>query len=449
MSTVKTLTSLNPATGDIVGTVPVTPVNDVDKLVDAARAAQPAWAALTLDERAEMLRAGAAKMLERAQEIAETMSLEMGKPVKEALGEVKSCCDLDKEIEEVREAIEPEVKEHKGVRSTLYRDPHGVVASITPWNFPVSMPHWMILPALATGNAVVFKPSEETPLCGQMYAECMMEALPPGVLQVMHGAEAQGKALVASRVDMIAFTGSREAGKAILGAAAKDLKRVILELGGKDPLVVLEGADLEEAAKFAARNSFRNAGQVCVSTERIFVEESVHDAFVDALKAASTSYAEGDRKIGPMVNKRQRSHVLKQVDAAIASGAQVALGHERHEGNYVEPTILLEVGDDMDIARDETFGPVACVSRVKDADEAIARANDTVFGLGAVLFGPPGEASRAAARKLTAGMIGVNRSIGGAPGTPWVGARESGYGFHSGVEGHRHFTQLRVVSEAI
>ena len=181
--------------------------------------------------------------------------------------------------EEPSPALAPETVEDGRVRSTVYHDPLGVVAAITPWNFPMSMPAWLAVPALAAGNTVVLKPSEETPLSGQAYAEALNQFLPPDVLSVVHGADDQGKALVRSDVDMIAFTGSREVGKHIMGAASDGLKRVILELGGKDPMIVLSDADLQAAAAFAVRNSFRNAGQVCVSTERIYVEAPVADAF--------------------------------------------------------------------------------------------------------------------------------------------------------------------------
>ncbi|HUF75503.1 MAG TPA: aldehyde dehydrogenase family protein, partial [Longimicrobiales bacterium] len=315
---------------------------------------------------------------------------------------------------------------------------------------PMSMPSWMLVPALAAGNSVVFKPSEETPLSGQAYADVLNEVLPENVLIVVHGADEQGKAIVASDVDMIAFTGSREAGKHILREASGTLKRVVLELGGKDPLIVLDDADIEEAAKFAAANSFRNAGQVCISTERIFVLDAVAEEFEKALAGIASAMKVGPgidgSDVGPMVNTQQRDHVLEQLRTAVASGAKVLAGGNGHHDNFVTPTVLTEVSDDMDIAREETFGPVACVTRVKSVEEAIRRANDTEYGLGAVVFGGDQEKAALVARKLTAGMIGVNRAVGGAAGTPWVGARQSGFGFHKSKDGHRQFTQTRVVT---
>jgi succinate-semialdehyde dehydrogenase/glutarate-semialdehyde dehydrogenase len=381
------------------------------------------------------------------------MTQEMGKPLKEAAAEAKRLSSIEHELEEIIEALQPEVVEEGRLRSTIYHDPLGVVGAITPWNFPMSMPAWMVLPALAAGNTVVFKPSEETPLCGQAYADTLNEVLPEDVLIVVHGADDQGKAIVASDVDMIAFTGSREVGKMILKEASKTLKRVLLELGGKDPMIVLGHADVQKAARFAAVNSFRNAGQVCVSTERIFVVDEVADEFEAALSQLASAMTIGDglegADVGPMINERQRDHVLAQVDAAVSDGAVVLSGGQGHHDNYVVPTVLANVSDDMDIALTETFGPVACVTRVASTDEAVARANDTPFGLGAVVFGEDEAETAGVARRLTAGMIGVNRSAGGLPGTPWVGARESGFGFHKSPDGHKQFTQTRVVTATL
>lgn len=450
----ETLRSLDPATGAPVGDVPVTAAADIQAVVDRARAAQPAWAALGLDGRAAVLERAAAVLDGRAEQHAELITREQGKPLKESRLEAGSLGSaLASELEEMKEALEDEIFESENLRSTVHQDPLGVVGAITPWNFPMSMPHWMVLPSLMAGNAVVLKPSEETPLSGQAYADSLNEVLPEGVLTVVHGADDQGKALVASDVDMIAFTGSREVGKHIMREASGTLKRVVLELGGKDPMIVLADADLEKAAQFAAFNSFRNCGQVCVSTERIFVLESIADDFEAALTDLASTMKVGsgldDLDVGPMVNARQRDHVLAQIDAAVLAGATVLTGGEGHRDNFVTPTVLTGVSQEMDIGTVETFGPVACVTRVASVDEAVERANDTPFGLGAVVFGTDPDATDRVARRLTAGMIGINRSVGGLPGTPWVGARESGFGFHKSRDGHRQFTQTRVLTRPI
>ncbi|MEM7417651.1 MAG: aldehyde dehydrogenase family protein [Gemmatimonadota bacterium] len=448
-----TLPSINPATGDVVGEVPITPASEIQQLVDRARAAQPAWAALGLEGRADVLKRAADIFLDRVDQHGDLMTREQGKPLKEARAEARSLgAGLEREVDEIIEALQPDDLEEGGYRSTVYRDPLGVVGCITPWNFPMSMPHWLVLPSLVAGNTVVLKPSEETPLCGQAYADVLQEVLPDDVLIVAHGADDQGKALVQSNVDMIAFTGSREVGKHILREASDSLKRVVLELGGKDPMIVLEDADIGKAAKFAAFNSFRNCGQVCVSTERIFVMDSVADEFEAALAQLAGALSVGDglegADVGPMVNARQRDHVLAQLGAAVDDGAEVLAGGRGHHDNFVTPTVLTGVTSEMDIGSAETFGPVACVTRVDNVDDAVTQANDTVFGLGAVVFGGENEQTEAVARRLTAGMIGVNRAAGGVPGTPWVGARESGFGFHKSKDGHRQFTQTRVLTRS-
>jgi acyl-CoA reductase-like NAD-dependent aldehyde dehydrogenase len=448
------LRSSDPATGTLVGEVPITPPEAVQDAVDRGRSAQPAWAALGLAGRAEILERVGPILMERVDRHAELITREMGKALKESRVEAKSLgSGLAREIQEMVEALEPESIESRGVRSTIHYDPLGVVGAITPWNFPMSMPHWMVLPSLMAGNSVVLKPSEETPLCGQAYADALNEVLPQGVLIVVHGADDQGKALVRSDVDMIAFTGSREVGKHIMREASGTLKRVVLELGGKDPMIVLEDADLERAAEFAAFNSFRNCGQVCVSTERIFVLESIADAFEGALAELAHAMSVGNglegAEVGPMVNARQRDHVLAQIDAAVAAGASVLAGGEGHHDNFVQPTVLTEVTEEMEISTVETFGPVACVTRVASVDEAVERANDTPFGLGAVVFGEDSKRTEAVAHRLTAGMVGVNRAVGGVPGTPWVGAKESGFGFHKSKDGHRQFAQTRVLTREL
>ena len=447
-----TLKSYNPATGELVGEVPATPIDEIDQIVDRARAAQPAWRALGPQKRAAIIAPAGAQLVARADELGLLLTREMGKPLPEAVAEIKHCGEsLVKALREITEALEPDRLEDEKVASTIYHDPFGVCAGITPWNFPLMMPHETVIPALMAGNTVVLKPSEETPLIAQAYVDLLNEFLPADVLQIIHGADDQGKALVQSDVDMIAFTGSRAAGKHILGSASAGLKRVILELGGKDPMVVLDDADVSAAAKFAVNNSFRNAGQVCVSTERIYVDEQIADEFErEVVKLAGEMKVgdgiEKDVDVGPMINDTQREHVLQQLRAAVDQGATIAFGGLDHPEHFILPTVLTNVTHDMSIMCDETFGPIACLQRFTDTDEAIKLANDTPYGLGAVVFG--GDKQRAAdvARRLDAGMIGINKGCGGASGSPWVGAKQSGFGYHSGKQGHRQFTQPRVVS---
>lgn len=449
--TATSLLSRDPATGEVVGEVRVVPVDRVADVVAAARRAQPAWSVLSPEDRIARLVAAAAAFRERATELAELITREMGKPVGEALMEVEIVAERLGEscLREIACALAPEEHEDSGTQSVVFRDPYGLCAVITPWNFPLVMPHWLVVPALMAGNAVVLKPSEETPLVGQAYADILTAVLPAGVLQVVQGGDDQGQALVEADVDLVALTGSRAAGKSVLASAGRHLKRVILELGGKDPLIVLEDADLDAAAEAAARGSFANAGQVCVSTERIYAHESIADAFVSRLVEHARSLPVGPgldsrTRVGPLVNDHQRDHVVRHIDEAVAAGAVVAYGGD-HDGTFVTPTVLVGVTPDMRIASEETFGPVASVTTVCDDDEAVRLANDTDFGLGAAVFGST-EHATAVARRLTAGMVGVNKDCRGAAGTPWVGAKQSGYGFHGSRDGHRQFAQTRVVS---
>jgi len=452
-TTAALLDSINPATGEVVGSVPLTPVSEIPAIAARAREASKAWAALSPMERADIIRPAGERLVARAEELGAMLSREQGKPIKEGIGEVTGCgARLSEEVDEIAKAVEPEILKGEGVQSTVYHDPYGVCAAITPWNFPILMPHWMVLPALITGNTVILKPSEETPLIAQAYADVLNEFLPAGVLQVVHGRE-QGPALVRADVDLIAFTGSKATGQAIMRSAADGLKRVILELGSKDPLLVLEGADVEKAAVFAARNSFRNCGQVCVSTERIYVDRKLHAEFVAKLSEQAEQFTVGacddeDAAVGPMIHEKQKTHVNDQITDAVTQGATVVFGNEPRDGAFISPTILDNVSHAMDIMTTETFGPVACVMPIDSVDQAVELANDSEYGLGASVFA---EASLAqdVARRMTAGMVGVNQGIGGAPGMPWVGARQSGYGFHAGPMGHRQFCQVRVVSSGV
>lgn len=453
-STTERLESIDPFNGQVVGTLDRTPIDRIPKLVFAAHQAQRGWGALTHAQRAEVLRPAAARLKAEAKRLGEIASREMGKPLPEAIGEANYCADgFTGELDEIVAALADITREDKRVVSTLRHAPLGVCAAITPWNFPILMPHQSVLPALVAGNAVLLKPSEETPLVACEYARILNEFLPAGVLTPVFGDGAQGRALVLADVNLIVFTGSRETGKRILADAGPGLKRVILELGGKDPLVVLDDADLDAAAAFAVRNSFRNAGQVFVSTERIYVDAAVRDEFLRKMREKTLALKQGDPRaegvnIGPMVNPRQKAKVLSQIDQAISAGATVLAGGEPREGNFVAPTILADCTHAMDIMREETFGPVACVQSFRTVDEAIRLANDSLFGLGAAVFGRDVARAGDVAARIDAGMVGINQGCGGADGCPWVGAKESGYGFHSGPEGHRQFAQVRVLSRA-
>ena len=452
LAAANTLVSIDPSSGEAVGEVAVTPPAAIPAIVARAREAQRAWGARTHAERADLLRPAADRLKAEARRLGELASREMGKPLPEAVGEANYCGQgLSAELDEIVAALADTVREDARTRSILRHAPLGVCAAITPWNFPLLMPHQSVIPALVAGNAVILKPSEETTLVALAYAEILREFLPEGVLATVVGDGAQGRALVLAGVDLVVFTGSRETGQRILADAGPSLTRVILELGGKDALVVLDDADLDAAAAFAARNSFRNAGQVCVSTERIYADRRVHDAFIAKLaeKAANLRVgapSEAGVAVGPMVHGRQKAKVVAQIEAAIAAGARVVGEGPGADGNFVRPTILVGVDHSMEIMREETFGPVACVQAFDTVDEAVRLANDSPFGLGGAVFGGDLARAESVAARIETGMIGVNQGCGGADGCPWVGVKHSGYGFHSGPEGHRQFAQLRVLS---
>ena len=475
-----TLKSYNPANGQIVGEVPVTPLTAIPHIITRAQAALMIWRAIAVEERADMLKNASDKLLERAKDLGELLSREMGKPLTFAIGEVTYCADqIPQKVDEIVKALQPVVTETDSIISTRYYDPLGVVGVISPWNYPMSMLQWMTLPALMAGNTVVIKPSEETPLIAEAYADILIECLPKDVLHVVHGDEEQGKALVNADINLITFTGSRNAGIHIMKSAAKDLKRIILELGGKDPLIVLEDADLEAAAAFAVENSFENSGQACISTERIYVHHSVAEEFeqlvlekTQALKlplftdddtgtfarrdGAEDHYRSNgkilqvppDADIGPMINNRQCQHVINQIADAVQKGARILCGGTEHPECFVMPTVLSQCTDDMVIMQEETFGPVACIARFNTTEEAIERANNSIYGLGAAVFGKDEEIAYHVARQIDAGMIGVNKSCFATPDSPWIGAKQSGYSYHGSIEGHHNYTQIRVVSRA-
>jgi len=453
-----TLRDLNPATGECLAEIPVTSPADLEAAVARARAAQPAWEALGVARRIELLRGVSSRLEERAEELADLVTLEMGKPRRDAIGEVRGWARHSlKELDEIARAVEPEVFETESQRSELVRVPQGVVAAITPWNFPVGMPMQILLPALGTGNTVVFKPSELVPQVGALVAELVGAELPEGVLELVQGDGEVGARLVAADVDMIGFVGSRETGKRIMQSAAGELKRLVLELGGKDPLIVMADADLEAAADCAVRHSLRNSGQVCCSVERVYVAREVAEPF-EALvteKARAWTCGDGfqeDVSMGPMVSDEQRAKVREQVEAALAGGARLLWRGEAPEtGGFFEPPVVLaDVAEDSAIAREETFGPVVSLSTFSGEEaEALRLANDSPYGLGANVFTADTERGLRIAAGIHAGQVGVNQYLGGAPGLPWVGARQSGFGFLGGIEGHRQFTVPKSISRPL
>jgi acyl-CoA reductase-like NAD-dependent aldehyde dehydrogenase len=438
------LVSYDPSNGTAIGEVTVTAVSGVPDVVSRALTAQKSWRNISVGDRVALI-AKASKLVEKqASELSTLLSREMGKDIGRSSGEVSGCIYGAPHIaQQVEQAIRP--KQVSG--STIEYRPLGVAAVISPWNYPLMMAVNLMIPALVAGNTVVFKPSEETPLIAQAYVDLLNEVLPPDVLQIIHGGAEQGQALVESNVSIIAFTGSREAGIDIMRRASGSLKRLVMELGGNDPMLVTRDADIRAAARFAVASSFENAGQMCTSTERIYVDESVADEFEKQVTMIASQYNIGPWNqqrvnIGPIINQRQRSKIIMHIDDAVGKGARVLLGGKDHPEHYVTPTVIADVAPGMLMEQEETFGPVVSISRYSSLDQAIERANDSEYGLGAVVF--TGADGPEIASKLEAGMVGINGGAGGGGDVPWVGAKQSGFGFHGSTDGHRQFTQVRV-----
>ncbi|MBA3539052.1 MAG: aldehyde dehydrogenase family protein [Deltaproteobacteria bacterium] len=451
------LNSYNPATGELVGTVPVHTVTDVDATVARARVAAESWSALTFQARTEELVAFRKAIAAHADEIAAIIHKENGKPELEALTEVMMALGHIQHATAHAEAAMLPRKVSSGMlanfRATISYHPLGVIGVIGPWNYPLFTPMGSIAYALAAGNAVVWKPSELTPLVAVKIAEIAAKTFAlRDLLQVVTGAGATGAALAKAAVDKVAFTGSAGTGKRVMMAAAERLTPVLLELGGKDPMIVAEDADLEKAAEACVYGALTNAGQACISVERVYVADAVHDRFVAAVVEQVRALKVGgdDGQLGAMTSEAQVAIVRDHLDDAVAKGAKVLTGGSAAiSGNYIQPTVLTDVDHGMKVMSDETFGPVIPIKRVASLDEAIRLANDTTFGLGSSVFA--GKSARQIAGKLRAGMTAINSvmAFAGIPGLPFGGVGDSGFGRIHGDEGIREFTRIKSTAEQV
>ncbi len=440
------LTSYNPGNGEAVGAVELTPTADIAAIVQRARVVQKTWRDVPVNQKVNLITKASALVEQQAEQLAVLMSKEMGKDINRSTGKVYSSATRGPAIAQQAQRALQAKKSHG---TTIEYVPMGVVAVISPWNYPLMMAVNLMMPALIAGNTVVFKPSEETPLIAQAYIDLLNQVLPQDVIQIVHGDKEQGQALVDSGVNVVAFTGSQKAGKDIMKRASNTLTRLVMELGGNDPMVVTADADIPAAARFAVASSFENAGQMCISTERIYVDEKVANEFEQMVTAIASQYQIGpwdqpQVNIGPIINERQRNNVIAHIDDAVNKGARVLLGGTGHPDYFIKPTVITGVTSEMRMEQEETFGPVVSISHYSDLDEAIERANDSDYGLGAVVFAGAGAAD--IARRLEAGMIGINGGVGGDGDAPWVGAKQSGFGFHGSAEGHRQFAQVKVIS---
>ncbi|MBQ0975026.1 aldehyde dehydrogenase family protein [Streptomyces griseoincarnatus] len=434
---------VGPADEQVIATVPAGAVEDVDAAVRAARAALPAWAATPPAERAARLAALRDQLHARGDEIAATVTAELGAP--EKLSRTVHAGVPVAVAGSYAELASTYSFEEKIGNSAVYHEPVGVVAAITPWNYPLHQIVAKAAPALAAGCTIVVKPAENTPLVARIFAECVHEAgVPAGVFNLVTGLGAvAGQALAEHPdVDLLSFTGSTAVGRRIGAIAAGMVKRVALELGGKSANVILPSADLARAVNVGVANVMSNSGQTCSAWTRMLVHRDRYDEAVELAAAAAAKY--GDR-IGPLVSARQRDRVRGYIEKGVAEGARLVAGGPeapRPQGWYVSPTVLADVTPDMTVAQEEIFGPVLCVLRYEDEDDALRIANGTVYGLaGAVWAGDEAEAV-AFARRMDTGQVDIN---GGRfnPLAPFGGYKQSGVGRELGVHGLTEYLQTK------
>ncbi|OLF54557.1 NAD-dependent succinate-semialdehyde dehydrogenase [Pseudomonas chlororaphis] len=448
---------LNPASGELVAEVQKAGAEETERAIAAANRALPAWRGLTAKERSQRLKRWSELMLGNQRELATLLSREQGKPLAEAMGEVVYAASfLEWFGEEAKRAYGDVIPSHKAdARIIVTKEAIGVVAAITPWNFPLAMVTRKVGPALAAGCTMILKPSEETPLSAFALAVLAEQAgIPAGVFNIVSGdAPAIGGALQASSVvRKLSFTGSTRTGKLLMRQAADTLKKVSLELGGNAPFIVFDDADLDAAVKGAMASKFRNTGQTCVCVNRFFIQDGVYEAFTGKLAEAVAamrvgSALDGETEQGPLINAAALAKVELHVGDALEKGATLLCGGRRHAlgGTFYEPTILAEASSDMLIAQEETFGPVAACLRFKDEAEVLQRANDTPFGLSAYFYSRDIGRVWRMAEGLEAGMVGINEGIISTEVAPFGGIKESGLGREGSKYGLDDYLEIKYL----
>jgi phenylacetaldehyde dehydrogenase len=458
-----TFETIDPATAEPFATLADGDAEDVDRAVQAARAALPGWSDADPYERGRVLQRLADLIDGATNELAAIEARDVGKPLREAQRDIGLAvrtwsyyAGWPTKLTGTTNPADP------GVFSYTLREPVGVVGAITPWNFPLVIASWKIAPALACGNAVVHKPAEEAPLSALRLAELALEAgMPAGVFNVITGGGDAGAALAAhDDVDKISFTGSTEVGRAIQRAAAGNLKRLTLELGGKSANIVLADADLDAAVEGAMRATFRNAGQVCTAGGRLVAQRTVADALVERVAERVEQIKLGrfddpQAQMGPIVSQRQRDHVLDLYASVPKEGGRAVVGGgaasvpDAPDGFFVQPSVFVETTNEMRINREEIFGPAVAVVAVEDADEAVRIANDTRFGLAAAIWTRDGARAHRIARALKAGTVWVNMYGGLDPYAAYGGRGLSGFGYEQGPQTIDEYTTLKTVRNAV
>ena len=447
----------NPANGSVVGAVPVMRAGETRRAIDAASRAMPEWAKRTAKDRATVLRRFAELMVANADDLAVIMTSEQGKPLAEARGEITYAASFLEWFAEEGKRVYGEIIPtfRADARLMVLRQPVGVAAAITPWNFPAAMITRKLGPALAAGCTFVCKPAPQTPFSALALAELGARAgLPAGVLNVVTGdAEAIGGGFTGDpRVRKLSFTGSTAVGKKLLAQCADTVKKVSLELGGNAPFIVFDDADLDAAVQGAMASKYRNTGQTCVCANRLFVQAGVYEEFAARLVKAVAGLRVGDGLAGPtdqgpLIDARALAKVEAHVADAVDQGARVASGGRRHAlgGNFYEPTVLLDVTPGMRVAREETFGPVAPLIRFTDEAEAVSMANDTAAGLAAYFYTRDLARSWRVQEALEYGLVGVNTGLISTEVAPFGGVKESGIGREGSRHGIDEYTELKYV----
>ncbi len=452
----------DPATGEVVGSVPDAGKADVEAAIDAAAAALEPWKSLAAIERARILRRSADLMRERKDAIAAVMTAEQGKPLAEASGEVEYAASFFEWFAGEAERIYGQVVPAQNARNRVLvlRQPVGVTAAITPWNFPAAMMTRKLGPAMAAGCTSIVKPASATPLTAALVLGAIEDAgAPPGVVNLITSKASSmvSETLFADRrVRKVSFTGSTEVGQELIKLSAGQVKRLSLELGGHAPYIIFDDAPLEEAVDGLIASKFRNAGQTCVCANRAFVQRGIYDDVVKLLAEKTTRLVvgPGDRPgvtIGPLIDERAAEKVSEHVEDAVSHGARLLAGGARLEGDdfargaFYEPTVLADVTPEMLISHEETFGPVAAVAPFETEDEAIELANDTIFGLAAYFHTRDYARLLRVAEKLEYGIVGANSGLISAANVPFGGVKESGYGREGGDFGIDEYLDVKYV----